>query len=381
MNRSIWKYLKYAIIPFIVIVVCTLLYMITDWLSTGIIADWLDKNFMYEYYDENYNNGLLVRKFNWDGFKSFLFITLLLTASVVSVICILLSDFLKRRRREKTAHQAAIYLDRYALREVPIPAEFPREYAEIFLRISEIRQKMQAQAQTLHSETERRNDLVTYLAHDLKTPLTSVIGYLTLLRDEPDISVELRNRYTGIAMKKAERMESLLAELFEITSFRISNIELQMQTVNFSVMLSQLANEFLPLLKEKELQIDEDFRPDVMLLCDADKLERVIDNLLRNAIAYSYPQSVIHMQLWQGEQEVILKITNSGKTIPPEQLSRIFEQFFRIDAARSSTGGSGLGLAIAKLLVEAHGGSITAQSENEHICFSVRMPYNNHKIV
>lgn len=379
MNRKLWNYLKFAVIPLLIILFCLLLYVLTDYISMGMIADWLDANFSYEYYDENYLGGTMISRFNWNSLKQFFLITVLVSVPVVSLPCILLSDYIARKIRSKTAHQAAAYLERYALQDVPIPAEFPPEYTEVFLRISEIRQEMQSQAQTLRTETERRNDLVTYLAHDLKTPLTSVIGYLTLLRDEPDISAGMRTRYTGIALKKAERMESLLGELFEITRFHLSHIELQMQTVSFSVMLSQLAHEFHPLLMEKHLCIEEDLQPGIMLLCDPDKMERVIDNLLRNAIAYSYPQSVIRLHLRQVQQHVVLKVTNSGRTIPPEQLARIFEQFFRLDAARSTTGGSGLGLAIARLLVEAHGGSISAESEEERICFTVTLPC--HKIV
>lgn len=111
---------------------------------------------------------------------------------------------------------------------------------------------------------QRKNDLIVYLAHDLKTPLTSVIGYLSLLRDEPRISQELRARYTGIALNKAERLEELVNEFFDITRFNLTTLTLEPERINLSRMLEQIANEFLPILKEKELRWALDIGPDMI---------------------------------------------------------------------------------------------------------------------
>ncbi len=242
--------------------------------------------------------------------------------------------------------------------------------------------------QALHNERsakeaeQRKNDLIVYLAHDLKTPLTSVIGYMTLLRDEPQISPELRAKYIGIALSKAERLEELINEFFDITRFNLSHLTLEEESVNLTRMLEQIAFEFQPVFAEKELVCETRLAPDVQLVCDPDKLERVFDNLLRNAAFYSYPKTQILLSLEQGESQVAIKVQNRGKTISPEKLARIFEQFFRLDSARaSSTGGAGLGLAIAKEIVELHGGSITAESAGESIAFTVELPLNRQKIV
>lgn len=222
---------------------------------------------------------------------------------------------------------------------------------------------------------QRKNDLVAYLAHDLKTPITSVIGYLTLLRDEPQISPEIRARYTGIALNKAERLEELINEFFDITRFNLSHLTLEMERIDFSLMLQQIASEFTPILKEKDLKWKLEISPDIELLCDPDKLERVFDNLLRNAVNYSYRGSEICLRMWVQQDEVVVQVQNHGKTIAPEKLERLFEQFFRLDSSRgSAAGGAGLGLAIAKEIVELHHGRILAKSQQETIVFTVYLP-------
>ena len=222
---------------------------------------------------------------------------------------------------------------------------------------------------------QRKNDLIVYLAHDLKTPLTSVIGYLTLLRDEEEISPRLREKYTGIALDKALRLEDLVNEFFDITRFNLTTLTLEPERTNLSRMLEQMVSEFSPVLQEKELSWETAISQDVEISCDRDKLQRVLDNLIRNAVSYSAPGTAISVAMEPEGNEVVLRLQNHGRTIPPEKLCHIFEQFYRVDSSRASaTGGAGLGLAIAKEIVELHGGSITAESEQESILFTVRLP-------
>lgn len=238
-----------------------------------------------------------------------------------------------------------------------------------------VREKALRDAAAAREAEQRKNDLVVYLAHDLKTPLTSVIGYLSLLRDEREISPALREKYTGIALAKAERLEDLINEFFDITRFNLTTLTLERENVNLTRMLEQATYEFLPILEEKELVWALDLEKEVTLLCDADKLARVFDNLFRNAVNYSYAGTQLHVSLKKQGEWVTVQVENRGKTIPPEKLSRIFEQFFRLDSSRSSaTGGAGLGLAIAKEIVELHGGSIRAESAEETIRFTVELP-------
>lgn len=255
------------------------------------------------------------------------------------------------------------------------PIKLSGELREAETELNLAREQSLRNAMLAKEAEQRKNDLVVYLAHDLKTPLTSVIGYLTLLQDEPDLSPELRARYTGIALDKAERLESLINEFFDITRFNLTTLTLEKERVNLSRMLEQTASEFDPVLAEKNLTWKLDIAPGVDVVCDPDKLARVFDNLIRNAVNYSYPDTQIALSLRGEADKAVVQVRNHGRTIPPEKLGRIFEQFFRLDSSRgTSTGGAGLGLAIAKQIVQAHGGVIRAESADEQIKFTVSLP-------
>lgn len=242
-------------------------------------------------------------------------------------------------------------------------------------KINHIKHTLEQRKLAAELSEQRKNDLVVYLAHDLKTPLTSVIGYLTLLRDENKISEELREKYLSISLEKAEHLEDLINEFFEITRFNLSNITLEYSRVNLTRMLEQLTYEFKPMFLEKNLKCELEIAPDTMIKCDVNKMQRVFDNLLRNAVNYSFDDSTIHITVKQNGENLCIQFTNCGNTIPKEKLVRIFEQFYRLDVARSSrSGGAGLGLAVAKEIVELHNGTITAKSENEQIEFTVTLP-------
>ena len=246
----------------------------------------------------------------------------------------------------------------------------------------------QVREQTLQSlkiaqmADQRKDDMLVYLAHDLKTPLTSVLGYLKLIEDEPGITPELVHKYSGIARTKAQRLEELINEFFEITRFRTHKLSLEPVQTHLSRMLMQITYEFNPILAEKGLEWDLQIAENVEIVCDADKLERAVDNLIRNAVNYSYPNTKIFFSLTQTSDGIRICVQNKGQTIPPEKLERIYEQFYRLDAARSSdTGGAGLGLAIAKEIIELHHGTIAAYSENDNVQFIIQLPADSQKIV
>ena len=257
------------------------------------------------------------------------------------------------------------------------PPKLPNVLAPAEAELRLARQQVQQNAAIAREAEQRKNDLIVYLAHDLKTPLTSVIGYLTLLRDEPELSPAMRARYTGIALDKAERLEDLINEFFEITRFNLSHMELDRRPTDLTRMIEQVVSEFGPMLAEQNLTCRADLPPKLPCACDPDKLARVLDNLLRNACHYSTPGTEVTITAAAEGDTAVLTVENAGRTIPPEKLARIFEQFYRLDESRASrTGGAGLGLAIAKQIVELHGGSITAASADDHITFTVRLPLN-----
>lgn len=258
------------------------------------------------------------------------------------------------------------------MRENAIDVTLSVELAATEKKINHIIHTLEQRKLAAELAEQRKNDLVVYLAHDLKTPLTSVIGYLTLLRDERQISEELREKYLNISLEKAERLEDLINEFFEITRFNLSNMTLEYSRVNLTRLLEQIAFEFGPMLAEKRLTCTLEAAPDIMIKCDVDKMQRVFDNLLRNAVNYSFENDEIRIRVTQDERDVHITFTNHGNTIPPDRLERIFEQFYRLDSSRGSgSGGAGLGLAIARKIVESHNGTITARSGDEVIEFEV----------
>lgn len=241
-------------------------------------------------------------------------------------------------------------------------------------KINSIRHTLLQQKLNAQLAEQKKNDLVMYLAHDLKTPLASVIGYLDLLRDEKEISDELREKYISISLEKAERLEDLINEFFEIARFNLSDITLQRSKINLTRLIEQLAYEFKPMLSDKNLTCNIEAENDIMIDCDGDKIQRAFDNLLRNAVIYSFENSEIKIAVRTAPDCISIEFTNHGNTISKGNLERIFEQFYRLDTARGTNGGAGLGLAIAKQIIELHGGTIAAESENNLIKFTVTLP-------
>lgn len=251
----------------------------------------------------------------------------------------------------------------------------PVELKEVEDKMNQVKINAVKNARLAKEEEQRKNDLIVYLAHDLKTPLTSVVGYLTLLHDEQQISKEVQEKYLSIALSKAQRLEDLINEFFEITRFNLTHLTLEMSKVNLTRMLEQISYEFKPIFKTKNLKCDLKLYSDIKLKCDVNKMERVFDNLIRNAIHYSFENSTIKITAEQRSNGVYICFSNEGNTIPKEKLNRIFEQFYRLDSSRDTkTGGSGLGLAIAKKIVELHNGTINVYSENEKIDFKIYIP-------
>lgn len=230
--------------------------------------------------------------------------------------------------------------------------------------------------QALRDESHRKDDLVTYLAHDLRTPLASVVGYLSLLQEAPDLPLEQRARFTGVAIDKAHRLDALIEEFFDITRFDFHDIVLTRSYVDLGLLLAQVADEFYPILNEQHKEAQVDICEDLTVLVDGDKMARVFNNIMKNAVAYSYEGSMITIEARRlGNGGVRVRFINQGDPIPEPKLKVIFEKFYRLDAARATNrGGAGLGLAIAKEIVAAHSGTIACESTPEHTVFTIALP-------
>ena len=202
-----------------------------------------------------------------------------------------------------------------------------------------------------------------------------MVGYLTLLRDDPGLTPEQRAKYTGIALDKAERLEELLGEFFDITRMELKLDENELVPIQLSMLLEQLTDEFYPLFAEKDLRCETTIAHHLVVRGDPDKLARVFDNVLRNAVNYSTPGGVVELRAEAADGRVEITVRNEGLEIPEGELANIFRKFYRLDAARSSrTGGAGLGLAIAKEIVELHGGTIRAESNGKFTSFIISLP-------
>ncbi len=221
-------------------------------------------------------------------------------------------------------------------------------------------------------EERKKNDLILYMAHDLKTPLTSVIGYLNILNEEKNVSKEIRNKYINIALNKAMRVEDLTNQFFEITRYNLHEMQLNKNNIDLIILLNQLIEECYPLLKEKGLNIVLNSPKNLVFYGDGDLLARAFSNLIKNAVHYSLSNTVITITVKEKGDVIYLEFKNEGEKIPAYKLDKIFEKFYRGDSARnSSSGGSGLGLPITKEIVELHNGTIEVENESKYIIFKI----------
>ena len=242
-------------------------------------------------------------------------------------------------------------------------------------KLNSVRSILDQRKRAARSAEQRKNELVLYLAHDIRTPLTSVLGYLDLLEELPELPAEERAKYVHISLEKARRLEKMISEFFEITRYNTQQIAIDPKPVNLYYLLVQVIDEHIPLFTEHGNFVTLRAQEPLQVWGDSEKLARVFNNLLKNAAAYSDPGTEVIVSTEAGKEAVSVRVTSTGKTIPADKLDALFEKFYRLDDARTShTGGTGLGLAIAKEIVALHGGTILAESENGKTTFTVQLP-------
>lgn len=220
-----------------------------------------------------------------------------------------------------------------------------------------------------------KNELITNVSHDLRTPLTLIMGYLRALKDKKYENELQAEEYLNIAYDKSEKLKSLLEDLFEYTKLNNHGIFIKKEVVSINELLEQLLEEYVPICEENQLGLKRDIPIERLLVkIDADQMVRVFENLLNNAISYSIRPSLIRVSMKKLDHHVIIQFRNNSQTIPEGDLTRMFERFYRVDSSRSSkTGGSGLGLAIAKSIVSLHDGEIWADADEDTITISVKL--------
>ena len=255
--------------------------------------------------------------------------------------------------------------------EVAGDDEFSAMAANLNKMMEDIRELMDKER-----ESERtKNELITNVAHDLRTPLTSIIGYLELLSGPTELPRELEKKYMEITYTKAKRLEKLIEDLFGFTKLNYGKVSMKVSKVDIVKLLSQLLEEFYPNFMDKNLAYElQSNVPAKIITADGNLLARLFDNLINNAIKYGAEGKKIEVKIHAAETIVTVSVTNYGYVIPKEELPLLFEKFYRVEQSRSTnTGGTGLGLAIARNIVDMHGGTIGVASDLNGTVFTVRL--------
>lgn len=237
--------------------------------------------------------------------------------------------------------------------------------------VEELRQLMDRER-----ESERtKNELITNVAHDLRTPLTSIIGYLELLSSPVKLNEEMQKKYLDITYKKSKRLQKLIEDLFGFTKLNYGKISMKVSKVDIVKLLSQMLEEFYPNFMEKNLAYELQSNVTAKVItADGNLLARLFDNLINNAIKYGSEGKKIIVKVDATDTVVTVSVTNFGYVIPKEELPLLFEKFYRVEQSRSvNTGGTGLGLAIAKNIVDMHGGTIGVTSDLNGTVFTVKL--------
>lgn len=225
-------------------------------------------------------------------------------------------------------------------------------------------------------ESERtKNELITNVAHDLRTPLTSIIGYLELLSGKVVLPPEMQKKYIDIAYSKAKRLEKLIEDLFGFTKMNYGKLAMNVSKVDIVKLLGQLLEESYPNFANKGLSYELSSNvPAKIITADGNLLARLFDNLINNAIKYGADGKRVLVKVTAEQETVQVSVTNYGYVIPADELPLIFDKFYRVEQSRSThTGGTGLGLAIVKNIVDMHGGTITVKSDLNGTVFTVTL--------
>lgn len=221
-----------------------------------------------------------------------------------------------------------------------------------------------------------KDELITNVSHDLRTPLTSIIGYLGLIEDHQYQSEEDIVKYSHIAYDKAKQMKNLVEDLFEYTKVQQHGAPVNLMTVDLGQLLEQVGASFELEANKKGMAINVTCEPSPLsITADPEKLGRLFSNLVANALKYGHGASYIHLTAKQLGEKVVITVADDGEKIPAESVKHLFERFYRVELSRNkATGGTGLGLAIVQSIVELHHGSVTARSDDQETAFVVTLP-------
>ncbi|WLG16742.1 vancomycin resistance histidine kinase VanS [Bacillus cereus] len=359
LKRKLYQYILTIVMAAVVFVLFLRLFI------QGTLGEWIVRFLENSYHLERWDAMIIYQYTIRNNIEIFIYVAVAIS---ILILCrVMLLKFVKYFEEINTGIDILIQNED---KQIELSAEL--EFME--QKLNTLKRTLEKREHDAKLAEQRKNEVVMYLAHDIKTPLTSVIGYLILLDEAPDMPREQKAKYVHITLDKAYRLEQLIDEFFEITRYNLQTITLTKKHIDLYYMLVQMTDEFYPQLAAKGKQVVLHVSEDLTVFGDADKLARVFNNILKNATAYSKDDSVIDITANLSEDVVSIVFENAGY-IPKDKLATIFEKFYRLDDARSSdTGGAGLGLAIAKEIIVQHGGQIYAESNDNSTIFTVELP-------
>lgn len=356
-------FIQFLLRELIIMIIVALILGATSWIILK-----SDFNWLYQINYDTYSKAIELFNIVFKGFTPFFIIFLIwLILSIVNI-------YLTLKKVFSYMNTIILSVDKLYDKNVEY-ISLPAELDDVEKKLNHLKAESEKNERLAKESEEKKDNLIVYLAHDIKTPLTSMIGYLSLLDEIDDMPLKQRKKYTSVALNKSYKLEELINELFDIARFNSEHIVLEKEELKLNMMLEQIIDDFYPILNELGKSIQFHTEENIILMADPDKLSRVFNNLIKNAINYSKEESEIIINAKKEEDYVLVEVKNVGKQISQEKLNKIFEKFYRLDSSRNSnTGGSGLGLAIAKDIVELHNGTITAQSDKNETIFKVILP-------
>lgn len=323
--------------------------------------------------DLGMSTGRLVRHLSRDTLVSFMLVTVIATICFFIIYFLL---FIKRIVKDMTYISDRIIDIADGKSDEKIIIERQDEIGEIAGRINEMTEQINQLITSERDALQSNKDLIACVAHDLRTPITSVKGYLDLALDTKHYDLEQRQKYVRIAQTRANRLEYLIHDLFNYTKLTSGEITLHRSKIDLVQLVEQMVEEFYPLFQEEELECTTKYNISYLEMnMDGELIARAVQNLLSNAIKYGKDGKHVYVELECLEQEVQIRVTNYGLVIPEESIKHLFDKFYRVERSRNvKTGGTGLGLNIAQEIVHMHGGRIQVTSGASGTCFTIALP-------
>lgn len=323
--------------------------------------------------DLGMSTGRLVRHLSRDTLVSFMLVTVIATICFFIIYFLL---FIKRIVKDMTYISDRIIDIADGKSDEKIIIERQDEIGEIAGRINEMTEQINQLITSERDALQSNKDLIACVAHDLRTPITSVKGYLDLALDTKHYDLEQRQKYVRIAQTKANRLEYLIHDLFNYTKLTSGEITLHRSKIDLVQLVEQMVEEFYPLFQEEELECTTKYNISYLEMnMDGELIARAVQNLLSNAIKYGKDGKHVYVELECLEQEVQIRVTNYGLVIPEESIKHLFDKFYRVERSRNvKTGGTGLGLNIAQEIVHLYGGRIQVTSGASGTCFTIALP-------